>query len=395
MSKKRILQDEAAALIAELDTLRSFSSDDAAEVASVEERISAASARGDQVQAELAREHELDAKLQSLRTAVANDSDSRSVIEPVNSKEPVVNVRHFENHAQALTAGSFLRSIARGELRNHMKETDTGNGKELVPVELYGNIVNQMTRQSVALRVASVFNTISNKIVLPKVGDSTAAFYNEATCGNLTGIDTTGVELTLYGLRSLTAVSNDLVEDSVVDVASMFSSNVSNAFAAKIDYAWLQGDVTADIDGLVSKLINNGDHIVENAATTTAAKLAAVVAKIDPLASNTAWVVSPAGYGALLEAHGNMQSAVLSDAMMPQVFGRPVYVTTGLPTGVLALYGDFSMSTAVGLRASGLRVEALREVQAIDDRVVFTAKQRVGISNHAEQYAAALVVNGY
>jgi HK97 family phage major capsid protein len=301
-----------------------------------------------------------------------------------------VSVRHFDNYETALTAGSFLRSIARGEVRA-MSEGAAGLGKELVPVELYGQIINMMTRQSVGLRVASVFNTISNKITLPKVGDATAAFYSEAATGNLTDIATSGVDVSLFGLRSLTAVSNDLVEDSVVDVASLFASSVSNAFAAKIDYAWLQGDETAGIDGLVGEVDNT--VIVGSASATNPEKLAEMVGSIDPLASNTAWVVSPAGYGALLAAHSGTQSVMLADAMQPTVYGRPVYVTTGLPAGVLALYGDFSMSTAVAIKASGLRVEALREVQAINDRVVFSAKQRVGIANHAANYVAKLIVD--
>jgi HK97 family phage major capsid protein len=390
MSKLRQLQDEAAQLISDMDGLRSFQSDDAAEVASVQERLAAADARATEVTAEIAREHELDAKIKALRTAVVNDSDCRSVVETPKKKEPVVSVRHFDNYETALTAGSFLRSIARGEVRA-MSEGAAGLGKELVPVELYGQIINMMTRQSVGLRVASVFNTISNKITLPKVGDATAAFYSEAATGNLTDIATSGVDVSLFGLRSLTAVSNDLVEDSVVDVASLFASSVSNAFAAKIDYAWLQGDETAGIDGLVGEVDNT--VIVGSASATNPEKLAEMVGSIDPLASNTAWVVSPAGYGALLAAHSGTQSVMLADAMQPTVYGRPVYVTTGLPAGVLALYGDFSMSTAVAIKASGLRVEALREVQAINDRVVFSAKQRVGIANHAANYVAKLIVD--
>ena len=392
MSKLRQLQDEAAQLISDMDGLRSFQSDDAAEVASVQERLAAADARATEVTAEIAREHELDAKIKALRTAVVNDSDCRSVVETPKKKEPVVSVRHFDNYETALTAGSFLRSIARGEVRA-MSEGAASLGKELVPVELYGQIINMMTRQSVGLRVASVFNTISNKITLPKVGDATAAFYSEAATGNLTDIATSGVDVSLFGLRSLTAVSNDLIEDSVVDVASLFASSTSNAFAAKIDYAWLQGDETADVDGLVGLVSGGNTVVVGNAAATTPAKLAECVGKIDPLATNTSWVVSPEGYGALLAAHSGTQSVMLADAMQPTVYGRPVYVTTGLPSGVLALYGDFSMSTAVAIKAAGLRVEALREVQAINDRTVFAAKQRVGIKNHAAGYVSMLVID--
>lgn len=392
MSKLRQLQDEAAQLITEMETLRSFTSDDQAEVTAANERIAVAAARGDEIQKEMARELELDAKLKALRTAVANDSDSRSVIETPKTKEPAVNVRHFDSRDLAVKAGLFLRSLARGEFRA-MSGGGENLGAELVPSELYSQIINMMTRQSVGLRVASVFNTISNKITLPKVGDATAAFYSEAAEGNLTDISTSGVEVSLFGLRSLTAVSNDLIEDSVVDVASLFSQTTSNAFAAKIDYAWLQGDETAGINGLVGQVANNHTVAVGSASATTAANLATVVGKIDPLAANTSWVVSPEGYGALLAAHAGTSSIMLADAMTPTVFGRPVFVTTGMPNGVLALYGDFGMASAVAIKASGLRIEALREVQAINDRTVFAAKQRVGIANHGSEYVSMLVID--
>jgi HK97 family phage major capsid protein len=83
---------------------------------------------------------------------------------------------------------------------------------------------------------------------------------------------------------------------------------------------------------------------------------------------------------------------MLSDAMAPTVYGRPVYVTNGLPAGTLALYGDFSMATAVAVKASGLRIEALRELQALDDKTVFVAKQRAGIANHSPEFVSKLVL---
>lgn len=390
-TKRRLLQDEAAQTIAQMEELRSFTSENPEEVATAEARLADLAARSEQIPEEIRRENDLDAKLAALRTVIASDSEPRSTIEkPEANKEPAVNVRHFDSSDTATKAGLFLRSIARGEVRA-MSEGAENLGKELVPVELYGQIINMMTRQSVGLRVASVFNAISNKITLPKVGDATAAFYSEAAQGNLTDLATSGVDITLFGLRSLTAVSNDLIEDSVVDVASLFAQSTSNAFAAKIDHAWLQGDETAGIDGLVGEVDN--EVLVANGPATTPEKLAEMVGLIDPLATNTSWVVSPAGYGALLAAHSGTQSVMLADAMQPTVYGRPVYVTTGLPSGVLALYGDFSMATAVAIKASGLRVEALREVQAINDRTVFAAKQRVGIANHAANYVAKLVID--
>ena len=390
--RRRQLQDEAATLTAQIEELRCIEPQGEEETTSVHERLSAATLRCEQITRDLETENAIDAKVRALRSVVVDACESRSVIETA-TKEPAVNVRHFDTPAAARSSGLYLRGLARGELRamGETSPTYDEKGAELVPAELYGTIINQMSRQSVALRVAFVVQTISNRITLPKLGNATAAFYAEAAEGTLTDIATEGVTVNLFGMRSLSAISNDLIEDSVVDVASIFSGACANAFSTGIDHAWLQGNVTAGIDGLVGEVTN--DVLVGSAAGVTPEKLAEMVGQIDPLAANTAWVVSPAGYGAILAANAGTGAAMLADAMAPTVFGRPVYVTSSLPSGTLALFGDFSMATAVAVKPSGLRVEALRETRAIYDQTVFVGKQRAGIVSHSPEFVSKLVID--
>jgi len=388
------LMDESAAVAAEIETLRAYEPADDADRARVEARMGELSIQADKIGNEAKAERELDARLDVLRQVRSSDSDAK----PAARKAPAIHVRGsvkgFESADDASVAGRYLRSLARGEVRAMGETSPTFDeiGAELTaPSELYGSIVNVMNRVSVGLRVASVFSTIAKKLTLPKVSEGSAAFYAESGEVTPSDLETSGVDVTLFGLRKATAVSNDLIEDSVVDVASLFASNTANAFASKIDYAWLQGDETAGIDGLVGEVTQS--VAVAAAKDTTAAELAELVGKIDPLAMNTSWVVSPEGFGALLAAHAGVGSVMLADAMQPSVYGRPVYVTNGLPAGTLALYGDFSFATAVAVKASGLRIEALRELQAMNDRTVFVAKQRVGIANHAPQFVSKLVID--
>jgi HK97 family phage major capsid protein len=390
------LQDESATISAEIETLRSVEPTNDTEKAQVEERMAELSKRADEIGVQAKAERDLDAKLEVLKSVRSSDSDAKA---PAVRKAPAIhvragNVQGFDTGDSAVVAGNYLRSLARGELRamGETSPTYDDKGAELTaPAELYGSIINVLNRQSVGLRVAAVFNTIAKKLTLPKVAEGAAAFYAEAGAVTPADLATSGVDVTLFGLRKATAVSNDLIEDSVVDVAQLFSTNTGNAFASKIDYAWLQGDATAGIDGLVGEVTNN--VVVASANDTTATELAQMVGQVDPLAMNTAWVVSPVGFGALLAAHAGTGTAMISDAMQPTVYGRPVYVTNGLPAGTIALYGDFSMATAVAVKASGLRVEALRELQALNDQTVFVAKQRVGIANHAPEFVSKLVID--
>jgi HK97 family phage major capsid protein len=389
------LQDESVAVTAEIETLRSYEPSDETDAARVEARMKELSEKADRVAIEAKAERELDARLEALRSIRTSDSDAKA---PAR-KAPAIHVRgpapkNFESADEARVAGEYLRAIARGEKRAWGETSPTYDeaGSELTaPAELYGSVINVLARQSVGARVALVVNTVAKRITLPKVSDATAAFYTEAAEGSLTDIDTAGVDVDVFGIRSLLAVSNDLIEDSPLDLASVIAGAMGNGFATRIDTAWLQGDETADITGLVGTVTNSVP--VAAAGDTTAAELAAMVGQVDPLAMNTAWVVSPAGFGALLAAHAGTGSVMLSDAMQPTVFGRPVYTTNALPSGTLALYGDFSMATAVAVKASGLRIDALRELRAVNDQVLFVGKQRIGIANHAPQFVSKLVID--
>lgn len=388
------LQDESVSVAAEIEALRAIETTDETEAAKIAERLAERSARAEEIAIEAKRERDLDEKIAALRNVRVSDSEPRSVIEKPEPKKETRMVPHFASAADARVAGEFLRGLYRGEKRawGETSPTYDEQGAELtVPAELYGSVINVLTRQSAGAQVALVVNTVAKKITLPKVGDATAAFYAEAGEASLGDIDTAGVDVTLFGLRSAQAVSNDMIEDSPLDVAGVIAGAFGNGFATKIDAAWLQGDETAGITGLVG-LVEN-EVAVANAGATTPAKLADLVGLVDPAAMDTAFVVSPAGYGALLAAHGGSSSVVLADAMRPQIYGRPVYITNGLPAGTLALYGDFRMATAVAVKASGLRVDALRELRAMYDQTVFVAKQRIGIANHAPQFVAKLVID--
>lgn len=390
------LQDESVAIENEIETLRSMTPADETEAKGVEERLAAAMKRADEIGVEARKERELEDKIASLKAVRSLDSEPKAA-----RKAPAIHVRAggikgYESADQAVTVGQYLRGLARGEVRAMGETSPTYDeaGAELTAIhEVYSSVINVMNRASVGLRVASVFNTIAKKITLPKVSEGAASFYAEAGSVSPADLETSGVDVTLFGLRRATAVSNDLFEDSVIDIASLFTQNTGNSFATKIDSAWLQGDETAGIDGLVGLVSGGNTFAVANAQSTTAGDLAQMVGAIDPLAANTAWVVSPQGFGALLAAHAGTGVAMLADAMNPTVYGRPVYVTNGLPAGTLALYGDFSFATAVAVKASGLRIEALRELQALDDRTVFVAKQRAGIANHAPEFVSKLVID--
>jgi HK97 family phage major capsid protein len=106
----------------------------------------------------------------------------------------------------------------------------------------------------------------------------------------------------------------------------------------------------------------------------------------------SSWVCSRAGWVDLMKIWSAQQTTLTvgGGRVVPTIFGAPVYLVKGLPATTLALYGDFSMTTAVGLKDTGLEIEAGREVLMRNRQVLYVANTRFGVTNHAPEFAARL-----
>jgi HK97 family phage major capsid protein len=398
--KRRQLQDESAKVIAELETLRSFTSDNADEVATAESRITELAARSEKIAAEIKREDDLDAKLASLRTVIASDSDSRKVVEADEPKSQAVDIRSgiraFSSAKAAAAVGSYLRQLYTGEIRAMGETSPTFDlkGAEYVVTELYNAIVNRLAYSSVALQLATVVRPSGQKISFPKVGDAVANFVAEGSATTDQDIATSDADLTLYEIRGSVAVSRSLLEDSPIDVAGLVAERFALAYAKKFDTVWLSGNASSpSITGLCDAV--DEDNVVEvgEEDNTTYDNLADVVGKVDESIMGTgAWVVSKAGWVDLMKIWSAQQGTMTvgGGRVVPTIFGAPVYLAKGMPSDTLALYGDFAMATAVGVKASGLEIEAGREILMRNRQVLYVANTRFGLTNHAPEFVGRL-----
>jgi len=393
------LQDESVTVTQEIETLRAMVPADEAEAKSITERLAVAEKRAEEIGVQAAHERALDAKLETLKAVRASDSEPRSEVErkaPAIHTVPRGQLRGFGSYEAAEKAGRFLRALARrdrAEMRA-MGGTSAGQGEELLSPELFNGFIDVLQYSSVGLQLASLYPTSSNSIIVPKIGEITAEWFDENE--TITGDEATTdkVELTLYKMGRLIEVSNELVEDVAAGVAlaSTVANRLGLAIAKKIDEVWLQGDNGKSIDGLVDEI--DGANEVEAGTDLDGADLAQVVGKIDSRAMNTAWIVSSAGWGHIMASSVVSQSTTIGERVLPVVMGAPVYRCLGLPEGVLALYGDFSMATAVAYKANGLQIASSVDAGFAKDQTVFRGTQRVGISNHDASFVAKLVEAG-
>jgi HK97 family phage major capsid protein len=335
-----------------------------------------------------------------------SDSDSRATVEKTEARRgPAIHVlpgkslRGFGSSEAAEKAGRFLRALARGDMAEAraMGETSPtydGSGSELVSPELFRGYIDVLGYQSVGLQLAQVYTTSSHTLEIPKIGEISAEWFDEHEAVTEDDATTDKVTIALHKAGRILSFSNELIQDAaaVVNLAQLAANRFGLAIAKKIDETWLQGDAGKGIDGLVDEI--SAGNEVEAGIDFDGADLASLVGKIDSRAMNTAWVVSSAGWEHIMKSSVVSQSTTVGERVLPTVMGAPVYKCLGMPAGTLALYGDFSMATAVAVKSNGLVISASEHAGFSTDAVKYRGLQRFGLSNHDASFVAKLVEAG-
>jgi HK97 family phage major capsid protein len=398
--QRRKLQDEAAQLANQIEELRALAPKDDAEAATIAERIDTAAKRAEQIEPELSREAALDARLKSLRATVTDACEHRDALvakeTPTVERAEAAAVHGFGSRKEAREVGVALRGLMRGETRA-MGDASTGAGAEYVVTQLYNAVINILKYQSVAFQVASTFETNSNRITFPKVGEISATPISENTDTSDTDISTSGATCNVLDWRTSVAVSNNLLEDSPVDVAGLVASRLAYGYAKSIDKAWLQGYSSGGVtigglhDGITGYSSGSNVVTVAKTANTTVNNFADIVGKIDPYAINPSWVVGAAGWAEVMKVSATLLNANIVNATTAQLWGSTVRKAYNMPANVYAIYGDFGFTTAIAMKPAGLQITAARELLIRKNATLFVGIQRFGILNHAPEFGASLV----
>jgi HK97 family phage major capsid protein len=401
MNKLRLAQDEISALIPQIENLRNVDpadDKDGAAAAALERALT----RADELNVVVERENAIEARLSAARSKLSNVSDSepRAAVEKgeVTSERADIRsgVQAYSSAKAASLVGGYLRQLYTGEIRamGETSSTYDAKGAEYVIGELYNAIVNRLQYASVGLQLATVIRPTGAKISFPKVGDATASFVGEGTATTDQDLSTSVSDLTLYEMRASVAVSRSLLEDSPIDVAGLVAERFALSYAQKFDATWLGGNASSpSITGLAASVASGNTITVGASAATTLNNLADVVGKVDETVMGTSsWVASRAGWVDLMKLWSAQQTTMTvgGGRVVPTVFGAPVYLVKGLPATTLALYGDFSMASVIGVKDSGLEIEAGREILMRNRQVLYVANTRFGVANHAPEFVGRL-----
>lgn len=447
-SKVKELLDELAATLAELGMLDEEGAAEEADentdgtpveggersaVEAVEARqakYDALLAKAERIKSAIAKAEAAEARKAELlktlnRAAPVETTDVKPRIEPVSTRGYKPGV--FDSPEMAHRCGQWLKAHfgdthARQWCRDHLgtEYRDMGGqvnslGGALVFEDFSNTIIRLVEKFGVAMNVFQNITMSSDTLLVPRrLSGVTSYWLGENSTITTSDPTATMVQLVAKKLACATKVSNELLADNAVSVATWLAQEYATSLSGAIDDAAFNGTGTSSFGGIRGLVqIDDGTHTasVQSAASgnTTVASLdiddyLACLAKLPRYAIGTsAWYMHPsvyhnsvqrlmlssgtAGSGTIGALSGGNTAANLAQGTPNTFLGLPVVwvlkMTAAPTTGAIAAYvGDLSLAGIMGVK-SDMQVATSQDRYFEADQTAFRAIQRLDINVHS------------
>jgi HK97 family phage major capsid protein len=299
------------------------------------------------------------------------------------------------------------------QVKAHL-ETVNSQGGFLVPDEFSNVLISLREQYGVFRRNAKIEPMTSDTKRIPKRSATlSASFAGEATAGTESTQTFQQVNLIAKKLMVLTTISNELNEDSLVNLGDSVAGEIAYAFAKKEDECGFIGDGTSTYGGIVGA-VEALNAVASNAgiATGTGGNLISeltlddihdLMSKLPVYADtpNCKWYmhksVFSAGLERLVYGSGGVTARERSiGALGTTLFGYPVEFTQVLATSATTdgtssdvtlkypiLFGDLSLAAAMGDRRDNTIAFSDSALNAFEqDEIVVRGTERFDINFH-------------
>jgi HK97 family phage major capsid protein len=428
------IQERAAAVAAILEDLSKLETRTEEQDAQIE----ALSAEATELEERLAKETAIARKIASLRGGVQNAAAPVADGEDVEKPRAVAKAAApatgrlrgvFANTSDAEACGRWIRGFL---LPNHkaakedrawysknveeraLSPDDNSKGGVFIPETFASSVIRLVDEYSAIPKQANVMPMSSNTLYVPRrTGGNTAYFVQANQETTVSDMATDNVMLSAKDVRVGTRVPNRLIDDSVVDLASLVAQEFALALSKLIDDSGFKGDGTATYGGIrgVQWIFENNLTYagVSNSAQTAVASLTvddfhAAISKCPSYALPSAgWYVTPQLYHAsmrslALSSGGVSAAEVAGGVGMERFLGFPVYFNNSMRTSVstdqvVCLFGDMKKAAHYGVRKE-ITVRASTERYVEFDQTYFsaTAAYDVVVSDVGDTSTAGPVV---
>lgn len=291
------------------------------------------------------------------------------------------------------------------EIYAAMSEDSLEKGAALVPLEIERRLTDLAEEYGTARAKCENVPMGSDVKIWPRVtGGLTVYFPGEA--GSITASDMAfdNIRLVVRKAATLTKVSSELDEDSMIPLADLITRKIALAFATKEDQILFLGDATstyAHISGLITECAAATATVVTAATANTAfstldlADFESMIGKLPEYPGiQPEWYISKPGWAAsmmrLQDAAGGNTVVELEGRRRFVFLGYPVNLvqcmnttlTAQTSTSGLCYFGDLAMAAAFGNRR-GMTVATSQDVYFANDQIGIRGTERFDINVHS------------
>ncbi len=365
---------------------------------------------------EKAAEPTTDEVAKSIRTAIRSELNSVRVSNPIIKSAGLPefetrgrNPRYMKSKEGAYRFGQFVLASAgrkksmdwceaNGVCKAHSEDVDSAGGS-LVPEEFEAELITLREQYGVFRANARIFPMVRETLQIPRRQSGlTAYFTGEAASGTESTQSFDRVSLVAKKISVLTTVTNELLDDAIVNVGDQMAGEMAQAFAQKEDDCGFNGDGTSTYGGIVglknlltASTVQYSDSGQSSASAVTAANVADFLGLLPHYAGASAKIYcSKKIYHTIFE---RLAYAAGGASATEYVNGVPMYKYQGIPVVIsqvmtaangdyVAYYGDLKLSSYFGDRAETRIAMSDSALNAFEqDEKVFRGTTRFDINN--------------
>lgn len=300
------------------------------------------------------------------------------------------------------------------ETKAHLESVNSAGGF-LVPEQFSDTLISLREEYGVLRRNAKIEPMTSDTKRIPKRSATlTASFVGEATAGSETTQTFQQVNLVAKKLMVLTTISNELNEDSLINLGDSVAGEVAYSFALKEDECGFLGDGSSTFGNIVG-IINGINNVSSNAGIFTTATgtddtteigigdLHSLMALLPAYADTprAKFYMHKSIFHGVAEklvtaAGGSTRGELLNEKYSPNLFGYPVEFTQVMPTFATAdgdsamplkypiIFGDMALATCFGDRRSNTISFSDSALNAFEqDEIVVRGTERFDFNLHS------------
>lgn len=288
-----------------------------------------------------------------------------------------------------------IRSLARGEMRSaefHANEQRTITGGSTgapVPTSFYDRVIMLARLVGPMLDTSTILNTTGGEnLQIPRLatysgatpfGQGSAIGTSEPTFGSF-------ITLGAFKYSFLVQVSNELIEDSGVDLLGFIADQTGNAMGYSVNAALTTGTGTVQPNGIVTASAAGGTGGTGVSGAFTADNLIDLAYSLDGAVLNlpgTGWMMNTASVGATRKLKDTAGYYIFSPRLTPTeadtLLGFPIYMNPAMAsTATSAKSVIFGHLPSYYVRqVGGLRLDRSDEYAFNQGLVTFRATMRV------------------